>query len=162
MTKSFFKLLKTVLLGYPYDSTYLLEIERDKILEMVNHFEKVLSGERFGLPYEGMETHIRYMKIAARLIDIIIDDCKLWHYDENIFRKVSDNGHIIFVDKNGNPTEDDGYRCDVNVNTRNIDRFLTKSDDKEYCLKHPHEIYWLKARYLYHKIRFEQELSWWE
>ena len=55
--------------------------------------------------------------------------------------------------------------CDVKVNTRNADRFLPQGlseKAKQYWLDHPDEIYKLKARYLYHKIRLERDETWWD
>ena len=63
------------------------------------------------------------------------------------------------------PTPDFQYYCDVRVNTRNADRFLNPNlteEQKEYWLEHPHEIYILKAKYLYHKIRNERDGEWWD
>lgn len=160
-TKQFFNLLKTVFFGYPYDYSYLLKIEQAKLLDMINHFEKVNSGERSGFQYNGMEHDIWYMKIAAKLLECMIDDTNLFHFDNNMSCQNDKDGRAVWVDKDGNPTNDHGYRCDVKVNMRNMGRFL-KPYNKEIYLMMPHELYLVKASHLYHKIRFEKEQYWWE
>ena len=144
--KHFFRLLKTVFTSYPYDYCYLLEIEAAKIREMAEHFKKVNSGEKIGFAYEGMEKDVWYMELAVKLIDIMVHDENLFHYDFDKATKDNKNG----------------YACDVYVNTKNIDRYIDSKTNKEYILEHPHELYLAKARKLYYKIRYEQDFYWWE
>ena len=87
--KHFFRLLKTVFTSYPYDYCYLLEIEAAKIREMAEHFKKVNSGEKIGFAYEGMEKDVWYMELAVKLIDIMVHDENLFHYDFDKATKVS-------------------------------------------------------------------------
>lgn len=165
MNRHFFEILKTVVTGYPYDSTFLLNIEKAKIKEMIFHFERVNAGERFGSAYVGIENDIKYMKIAVRLLDIITsDDSNIFHFNNKISFDSNEKGNVIgsWVDKDGNRAENGGYQCDVNVNLRNMDRFVKDSALKDFYVKFPHELYMIKVRHLYHKIRFEQESKWWE
>ena len=42
-----------------------------------------------------------------------------------------------------------------------FDRFVKDKKVKEYYLNHLGDLYELKARYLYHKIRAYKEEGWW-
>ena len=59
-------------------------------------------------------------------------------------------------------SKDFRYHCDVYVNTKNVSRFVGNKKLEEYYVKYPHELYELKARTLYHKIRAEREAEWWD
>lgn len=67
---------------------------------------------------------------------------------------------------NGKLYEWDGsgliYHCDVKVNLRNAKRFA--HNDTQYSLvqQTPHELYEMKAKHLYHKIREYFEEEWWD
>lgn len=87
----------------------------------------------------------------------MLEDGDYFHFD----------GDLTFTplnDKEGNykvgHTPDFKYVCDVKVNTKNIDRFEPRKEYQKALLDYPHELYMLKARYLYHKIRYEHELEW--
>ena len=96
MNRHFFEILKTVVTGYPYDSTFLLNIEKAKIKEMIFHFERVNAGERFGSAYVGIENDIKYMKIAVRLLDIITsDDSNIFHFNNKISFDSNEKGNVI-------------------------------------------------------------------
>lgn len=147
-TKGYWKLFKTVLQSYPFDYSYLLELEKVKIIEMADYIEKAAR-------YEGYEKDVKYMRIAAKLIDIITEQVNLFHY----------NGKLEFIPLENNKyevnTNNLEYVCHVNVNTRNINRFFNKEEPIEYYKIHKHELYIRKARYLYHKIRYYEEEKWW-
>ena len=149
-SKGFYKLLKTLLKGYPYDKQYLYELEREKIKEMIAYHERVKR-------YEGVEYDIRDMKICVKLIDIFLDELNLYHYDGCLkFCKIEGCDDY---EMNG---EDLKYSCDVKVNLKNIDRFVDNKFTKKWCEKYPHELYMKKAKHLYHKIRLEKDESWWD
>lgn len=148
-TRDFINLLKVVLKSYPWDYGYLYEIEQAKIAEMIEYHRK----RQF---FEGWEQVVRDMEICYKLIDIILDKKKLFHYE----------GEIQFIPiENSDDVELDGnnlvYHCDIKVNTKNADRFVDSKISKWY-LKHPHELYIEKAKYLYHKIRLERDNYWWD
>lgn len=148
-SKGFFHLLSTVLKSYPYQESYLLEIERAKIKEMADYIEK---NKRF----VGWEYVVRDMRICVKLIGIMLEDNQLFHFNGNlIFTKKEDGNYEV------GKTDDFEYKCDVKVNVKNIDRFVDKQHQKFY-LDMPHELYIQKASYLYHKIRYEREKEWWD
>lgn len=148
-SREFLKLLKTVLKGYPWDIRYLYELERAKIEEMYRYHEKHHKKEFYRYT-------VRDMRICMSLINIFSERRELFHFTgESRFIPIEDTD---CVEVNPGDLE---YHCDVYVNTRNIDRFLNK-DSQEWCLRHPHELYIIKARRLYHKIRVERDFEWWD
>lgn len=146
LRKPFLKLLKTVLSGYAYDSAYLLELEKAKLEEMLADFE--YCRDKSCWCYEGIENDIRYMKLAISLLDIVLHEERYFHF---IHYDVDDKGNV-------KPPK---YVSDVKVNYRNADRFMNETEIKHYEPVQGHDLYIQKARYLYHKIRYEKELLWW-
>lgn len=148
-TKEFKNLLKVVLKSYPWDYTYLYEIEQAKIAEMIEY-------HRYHQRFVGWEEVVRDMEICYKLIDIILGKKDLFHYDGDLtYTKLEDGNYEI-----GN-TPDFKYHCDVKVNTKNADRFVDTKTRKWY-IEHPHELYVEKAKCLYHKIRLEHDGEWWD
>ena len=150
--KDFIKLLGVVLKSYPWDAGYLYDIEKAKIEEMRKHHEKQQM-------FVGWEYVVRDMKICERLIDIFTEKELLFDYDGDFTYTKVDGGYKVGT------TPDFKYNCKVYVNTKNADRFLPPNIDekqKAYWINHPHEIYLLKAKYLYHKIRLESDDTWWD
>ena len=146
--RDFFKRLKTVLRSYPWDEHYLYELEKAKIHEMCKYHEKRRT-------FVGSNYTIRDMKICIRLIDIFNHDGDdLYHYTGEIKYNPIEGTDNIELDPS-----DLVYHCDIYVNTKNADRFLSKEQQKYW---HPHEIYLEKARRLYHKIRVERDFEWWD
>lgn len=150
-SKDFFKILKTILKGYPWQESYLYDLEKVKMNEMANYLEK---ANRF----VGTEYVVRDIRLCIKLLDIVDNDTELFHYD----------GDLKFIPIEGTEnyevikTSDFKYNCDVYVNTKNIDRFCFNEDDKKFMLESPHELYIRKAKYLYHKIRYERDGQWWD
>ena len=80
------------------------------------------------------------MDLAIKLLEIINED-EGFHFD----------------------TENGGYVCDVKVNLKNAKRFVKDEEVMDYYTeRYPHELYLLKAQYLYHKLRFYFEQYWWD
>ena len=149
-TKDFFKVLKSVLKSYPWQESFLYDIEKEKLNEMANYLEK---ENRF----VGVEYVVRDIRLCIKLIDIMQNETALFHYDGDLtFKRIknSDNYEV-------NHTPDFKYNCNVYVNTKNIDRFCVEKE-KEFILNSPHELYLRKAKYLYHKIRYERDNQWWD
>lgn len=147
-------LMKVAFKGRPWDSSFLYELEQAKLQEMIAYHKK---HKR----YVGVENDIKWMEICVRLIDIFTEKKELFHYAGDIkFNKIdgSDN-----VELDGSDLK---YFCDVKVNTKNAKRFILNGEYNPYVEfwkeQHPHEIYIRKAKYLYHKIRFENDDKWWD
>lgn len=152
--KRFYNVLKTVLKSYPWDYSFLYEIEEAKLKEMLNYHEN-----SHIVCEESREQMIRTIKWALSMLYIIQHDTDFYHFTgEAKFNELDE------TDKNGESLyEWDGsdleYHCDINVNTRNYKRFKVL---KSVIDLHKHELYIEKARYLYHKIRLYYEQYWWD
>jgi len=148
--KEWFSLLKETLLSYPYDHSYLLRLEQIKLKEMIAYHKK---AQRF----VGVEKVIRDMNIAVGLLDIMLGNKDLFHFDGDLlFNKIEGKDEYEVV-----KSTDFKYVSDINVNLRNIDRFIPKERQKIY-LDMPHELYIEKAKVLYYKIRLEHTDEWWD
>lgn len=153
--KRFLRVLKTALSGYPFDHIYLIELEKAKLNEIADYLEE---SDRF----VGVEFAVRDIRICCNLIDIFTGKRVLFHYDGDLKFVESDK-----KDENGKPLmelngDDLKYSCDVKVNIKNASRFVKDEKFIKFYTEHPHELYELKARYLYHKIRYEREQEWWD
>ena len=150
-TTDFFNIIKTAFKGYPWQESFLYDLERAKLVEMINYHKKV---QRF----VGWEYVVRDMELCVRLIDIFNSDgIDLFEY----------LGDLDFIEQTDDGTyEVDGsdlkYHCKIYVNFSNIDRFVSNECLKKYYIDAPHELYILKAKRLYHKIRYERDAEWWD
>jgi len=151
-SKDFWHLLGTVLKSYPWQETYLLELERAKLIEMANYIEKY---KRF----VGWEYVVRDIRICVTLIHIMLEEELYYHYNGNLLFEPSEEYEGDYEVKH---TDDFEYVCDIKVNTKNANRFFDNEKAREYAVEHPHELYIQKAMYLYHKIRYERENEWWD
>ena len=150
--KNHIRLMKEAYRGRPWDFGYLWDLEYAKIKEMADYLEK---SNRF----VGVEYVVRDMRICLSLIEIFSDKRDLFHFDGKLLNDEKCNRGVI-VKAVGIP--DFEYKCHVNVNLKNINRFVDDKDAQKWYIKYPHEFYELKARYLYHKIRREREMKWWD
>lgn len=157
--KDHVKLVKEAFTGRPWDSGYLLDLEYAKIREMMNYHDRT---RRF----VGVEEIIRDMRICLSLIEIFTGKRNLFHYDGHlVLREATEEEKAAAGDgrvKRIDTTDDFKYNCHVKVNTRNAKRFVSDEKLMRFYEKHPHELYELKAQHLYHKIRNEKELMWWD
>ena len=148
-TKDFFRILKKVLKSYPFDYGYMYEIEKAELQERWNYFNKT---RRF----EGVEYVLRDIKICISLLEIICGERDLMTMD----------GEMKFIDIDDNTSQLDcsdlKYTCNVNVNLKNIDRFVPVKKHQKMYISYPDELYLLKAKHLYYKIRAEKSDYWWD
>jgi hypothetical protein len=154
--KRFLRVLKATLKSYPYDSAYLLDIEQAKINEIADYMQLNQS-------FVGWEYTVRDLRICSKLIDILKNETNYFHFDGNLnfvpIEKTDEKGESLMEVK---PSNDFKYVCDINVNMKNIDRFLWHETERNLFENQPHELYLRKARCLYHKIRAEREEEWWD
>ena len=149
--KDFNKLHKALMKSYPWDWTFLYDLEKAKIEEMCKYHEK---HQRF----EGWEYVVRDMKLCMKLIDIFTGKISLFHYDGDfVFEPIEGTDNFKMT-----TTDDFKYNCDVYVNTKNIDRFCENENQRKYFLEYPDNLYVKKAKNLYHKIRMERDEMWWD
>ena len=149
-TKDFRNIIKTVREGYPWDEGYLYDLERAKLVEMRNYHQKRQW-------FDGWERVVRDMSICINLIDIFTEKYLLFHYDRDVMD--------CLLKGDGSTVPFPKYICDVKVNVKNADRFLdpdTPDNVRQYYIEQPHELYILKAKHLYHKIRLERDGEWWD
>lgn len=137
--------------AYPFDFGYQYNIERAHYKDMLNYFNHAdITTE------ENYEVIRRYLKLMIRMIDIIQGDDDLFDYDGDMdFVEDEATGHYILK------TDNMVYKCNVKVNLKNICRFVHNEQMLEYCMEHPHELYQIKAKYIYNKIRlYKLEYMW--
>jgi hypothetical protein len=150
--RHFLRLVWTALSGRPWDFDYLYYLEKAKLQEMLAYQEK-----HNLICEEQREQIIRTLRLAIRMLDIINNDHNYYHFDGDVKFDPISGSTLSRVNM-----DDIRYYCDVNVNLRNMNRFVREKDTYQFYEKHPHEVYILKARYLYHKIRFYYTELWWE
>ena len=131
--KNKYKVVDEALNGHWFDYGYLYNIELAKLIEMRDTFkEKGISADN--------EKYVRQMDLAIKLLKIINEEYNYFHFDNNRV-----------------------YVCDVKVNLKNAKRFVKNEEVMDYYVeRYPHELYLLKAQYLYHKLRFYFEQYWWD
>lgn len=143
--KYHWEVIKTAITCWPWDEYYYLKLTRARFLEMAHYFETR------GIAVSSMR-NAEYLRLLAKLSDIIAEDDQLYTYvyettdgdwieleklESGLFKVISDRGK---------------YKCLVKVNLKNIDRFVTDSQERNYVENNPHELYKLKAEKLYFKI----------
>lgn len=143
-----YKVVDEAMNGYWFDYGYLYNIEYAKLAEMKSKFEKYgMSTDNYNI--------IRQIDLAMKLLKIISDETDLFDFVDNEQSKYSSIGSKEWL---GNKK----YVCKVNVNLKNAKRFATNGEYIGWFNKWPHELYEAKARYLYHKLRYNFEQRWWD
>lgn len=129
------KLIKEAMKFYPFDYGFVLSLEKQALIRMHEYFKVSRIAE-------GNEVVEKNLKLALKLLDIILEIDSAYHYD---FRPESEE----FVDR---------Y-----INTKNWKRFCPKAIKfnwkspiiKDYLRRE-------KAWYLYNKFRFGYMRTWWD
>ncbi len=125
------KLIKEAMKFCPFDYGFVLSLEKQALIRMYEYFKVSRIAE-------GNEVIEKDLKLALKLLDIILEIDSSYHHDLNT----------------------DGY-IDRYINIRNWRRFLPKSTNlnlpiiKDYLRIE-------KAWYLYNKLRFERMRTWWD
>lgn len=157
--KEHLMLVKEAINGRPWDQSFLFDLEYKKIKEMMEYHKKV---RRFN----GVENVIRDMGVCLSLIEIFTGKRQLFHYTGKLMFVPADEKYNEGTNEEGlmeiKESPDFKYHCDVKVNLKNISRFVSNEKIQKWYIKSPHELYELKARYLYHKIRYYREEEWWD
>jgi len=154
--KHHYKFVKEAFTSYPWDFIYIYRVEREQLKVFREYFKKghITTTETYA--------HMIYwITVLINLLDIIIDDDpdkSTFEYDGvSKFVPCEDNPEFYKLDQSGVT-----YRCNVKVNLKNIDRFIRNEHMKKYALEHPHELYEIKAKYLYHKIKYNYIECFWD
>lgn len=121
------KLIKAALNFKPYDYAFLLEIEKEALIKMANYFEtsNIAVGD---------EIVYRDLKLAIKLLDIILENDSAYNYSDKSMRKY--------------------------VNIKNVKRFFSVSGDFESAIMKD-VLRCEKAWYLYSKLREYKTRTWW-
>lgn len=134
--KHHWKVVKSAIKGHPFDYCYLLDLEYAKLNEMYHYFSTSDIAE------DNPKT-AREIKLAMKLNRIISE--------EEVYEYIKDeNGHFQ-------------YKCLVNVNLNNIDRFIKHSPEVKFISdKMPHYLYIEKAKNLYGELMKHKIFTWWD
>lgn len=144
-TKTHYKLIKEAWCAYPYDWCYMYRVERAQLVDMLEYFKKAKITTE-----ETYAEMIKWLNILIKLNDIILEEngVDLFHYDGHLITEELPTGkqHIV---------KNDGliYHSHVHTNLKNANRFCKNECELNFVLEHSHELYQLKAKYLYHKIK---------
>jgi len=138
---------------FDWDYTFLLEIERKKIIEMYEYFKKCTRSDK-------MPIVARDLQLCIGLLDIVLEKdnlqlefsgMKTMRRDDGMYEMV-ESPHII--------------ACrNLYINTKNASRFCLfnfPTDDYDIEIIHKEELRRYKAWYLYNKIRTYKLFSWWD
>lgn len=140
-------LVKTAYQFEPWDPIYLLEVEQAAIIRMMNYHKTHCF-------VEGWETIVRDMQLCISLLDLMIDEAS---------RYIICDGNITFGDVSANH-----YKFNKYVNASNAKRFLPTEVLEKAALNSfedcfvQQELYLRKVRHLYHKIRYDKDMTWWD
>ena len=144
--------IREAISGKPWDHCFILYLERAKLEEMEHYFK-----------YHGIaENHIEVSnKIALmiKMLDIFTERIETASYTTEGDNYLETDPETGLFRINESKVK---YECLVNVNLRNIDRFIKEESEKKYCLEHPDELYRIKAHYLYEKMRYEWLETFWD
>ena len=127
----------------PYDYSYLLMLEKVKLNEMYHYFKNS------DISYEDPRI-AKDIKLAISLLDII-DQTKDTFEFKSTYNTEGDNLTV------GGTT----YKCLVNVNMRNLKRFIPTNGDDTLYKAWPDILYTEKAKRLYYKLLQERLDTWW-
>jgi hypothetical protein len=146
------KVIKEAYTGQPWDFCFILDLERAKLEEMEHYFR-----------YHGTaENHIEVSnKIALmiKMLDIFTERTEIASYTVEGDEFLETDPETGLSQLNDSKVK---YECLVNVNLRNIDRFIKNESEKKYCLEHPDELYRIKAHRLYERMRYEWLETFWD
>lgn len=127
------KLIKEAMKFYPFDYGFVLSLEKQALIRMYEYF-------KVSRITEGNEVVEKNLKLALKLLDIVLEIDSAYNYD----------------------SRSEGF-VDRYINTKNWKRFCPKDTSldwntpilKDYLRRE-------KAWYLYNKLRFEHMRTWWD
>lgn len=146
-----FRYVKAVLFSYPFSYSY--EVEKYQLLDYLHYFKngKYITQDAYDRKCMEIQRCLNVLKIVNNEVDT-------FEY----------NGNFKFIPNPDMPetytlnSDDVEYVCKVKVNTKNIRRFVKNEKSIEFILKRPHELYEIKARYLYFKLKGFYCDDWWD
>ena len=155
---NFFLSLKNIIRWIPtlfkdreWDYAFMLEIEQRKLKNMIKWYEQ----HDYGHSVSGHRI-VREMKLAISLLDIILEKENFWSIDYP-------EGYEFVVNHTYKPLPDTSFVIDKYINTRNYKRFFPLLNDnainQSVCKI---DLRIRKAWYLYHKLREQYMMNWWD
>lgn len=153
-----YNIIDTVIKSTPYEYSDLLEIERVKLIEMRDYFFDANISD-------GDMKVSKEINLAIKLLDILRNETDYFHFEDPYPNEPKEQTWLKTGNKNTEKWNGDywarhhKYVCDVYVNTRNASRFVHPSVVK-YYQEHASDLYFEKARHLYHLIRERLEEGW--
>ena len=134
-----------------WDYSFMLEIEQKKLKNMIMWYEQ----NDYGHSVLGHRI-VREMKLAVSLLDIILEKENFWSIDYP-------EDYEFVVDHTYKPLPETSFVIDKYINTKNYKRFFSWLNDN--AMKSPSwkiDLRIRKAWYLYHKLREQYMMSWWD
>ena len=149
--KNIIRWIPTLYKDREWDYSFMLEIEQKKLKNMIRWYEQ----NDYGNSTSGPIT-VKQMKLAVRLLDIILEKENFWSIDYP-------EGYEFVVNHTYKPLPETSFVIDKYINTKNYKRFFHWLNDnamKSSSLKIDLRI--RKAWYLYHKLREQYMMGWWD
>ena len=149
--KNIIRWIPTLYKDREWDYSFMLEIEQKKLKNMIRLYEQ----NDYGNSTSGPIT-VKQMKLAVRLLDIILEKENWWHIDNAFYPEY----YEFIVD---HPLPQTAFVIDKYVNTRNYKRFFPLLSDN--AIKQSVWIIELrvkKAWVLYNELRERYMLHWWD
>ena len=134
-----------------WDYSFMLEIEQKKLKNMIKWYEQ----NDYGISTSGPMT-VKQMKLAVRLLDIILEKENFWFIDYP-------EDYEFVVDHKYQPLPETSFVIEKYINTKNYKRFFSWLNDS--AMKSPSwkiDLRIRKAWYLYHKLREQYMMNWWD
>ena len=134
-----------------WDYSFMLEIEQKKLKNMIRWYEQ----NDYGNSTSGPIT-VKQMKLAVRLLDIILEKENFWSIDYP-------EDYEFIVDHTYQPLPKTSFVIDKYINTKNYKRFFSWLNDT--AMKSPSwkiDLRIRKAWCLYHKLREQYMMDWWD
>ena len=147
--KNIIRWISTLFKDKEWDYSFMLEIEQKKLKNMIKWYEQ----NDYGNSTSGPIT-VKQMKLAVRLLDIILEKDNWWHIDNASYPE-----YYNFVANQ--PFQQKCFILKKYVNTKNYKRFFPLLSDS--AIK---QSVWIidlrvkKAWYLYHKLREQYMMGW--
>lgn len=153
--KEHWRLVRQAFLSYGWDGNFIYELEEKQIDKQLKWFSK-----HQNMIDEQYNEIMWSLKLSKYLIHVINNETDLFHY----------TGEPKFVKKTDTTSEFHlgtlQYHYDgPYINKRNLKRFLNKTQlENEYFVGGDcdHDIYLIKCKYLYHRIREKYTDYWWD
>ena len=134
-----------------WDYSFMLEIEQKKLKNMIKWYEQ----NDYGISTSGPMT-VKQMKLAVSLLDIILEKENFWSIDYP-------EDYKFVVDHKYQPLPETSFVIEKYINTKNYKRFFSWLNDS--AMKSPSwkiDLRIRKAWYLYHKLREQYMMNWWD